>query len=254
VEFVDIHSHILYGLDDGAKTIEDSMAMLELAASDGTTDIVATPHANGQYAFNPELIDQRIGELGARAPIRIHRGCDFHLQFDNIQDALGHPDKYTVNHKGYLLVEFPDLSIFANTERILSQLLDHGMMPIVTHPERNDKLQRRLDDLAKWVEMGCYVQVTAGSCTGTFGKDAKAAADALFKRGLVHFVASDAHDRRRRPPTLGAAYAMLADRWGEDAIQPLFTDHPRAVLTGDQIEFEFQPAENRRRKWYRFWK
>ena len=74
MEFVDIHSHILYGLDDGAKTIEDSVAMLELAASDGTTDIVATPHANGQYAFDPEVIEQRIAELSARAPIRIHRG------------------------------------------------------------------------------------------------------------------------------------------------------------------------------------
>jgi len=250
---VDIHSHVLYGLDDGAKTVEQSLAMLELAAADGTTDIVATPHANGQYAFDPDLIDQRIAELDGRAPVRIHRGCDFHLQFDNIQDALAHPDKYTVNHKGYLLVEFPDLAIFANTDRILSQLLDSGMIPIITHPERNDKLQRRVDDLAEWVEMGCYVQVTAGSCTGMFGKDPKAAADALFKRGLVHFIASDAHDTRRRPPTLSAAYAALAEKWGEDAIRPLFDDHPRAVLTGDQIEFEFQPAAIKRRKWYQFW-
>jgi protein-tyrosine phosphatase len=253
MEFVDIHSHVLYGLDDGAKTAEDSVDMLRLAASDGTTDIVATPHANGQYAFDPQLIEQRIAELSGRAPIRIHRGCDFHLQFDNIQDALAHPDKYTVNHRGYLLVEFPDLAIFANTERILSQLLDGGMMPIITHPERNDKLQRRVDDVAKWVEMGCYVQVTAGSCTGTFGKDAKAAADALFKRGLVHFVASDAHDTKGRPPTLSASYASLANRWGEDAIQPLFVDHPRAVLIGEQIELDFEPAPVRRRKWYHFW-
>jgi len=227
--------------------------MLQLAASDGTTDIVATPHASGHYTFNPELLDQRIAEIGARAPIRIHRGCDFHLQFDNIQDALQHPGKYTINHKSYLLVEFPDLSIFANTEGILSQLLDEGMIPIITHPERNDKLQRRLDDLARWVEMGCYVQVTAGSCTGRFGKDARTCADALFNRGLVHFVASDAHDCKHRPPTLGDAYAALVERWGEEAIQPLFVDHPRAVLTGDSIELELEPSIVKRRKWYQFW-
>jgi protein-tyrosine phosphatase len=253
VGYVDIHSHILYGLDDGAKTPEESLDMLQLAASAGTTDIVATPHANGQYAFNPELIEQRITELSAGAPIRIHRGCDFHLQFDNIQDALAHPEKYTINHKTYLLAEFPDLSIFVNTEQILSQLLDHGMIPIITHPERNDKLQRRVDDLARWVDIGCYVQVTAGSCTGRFGKKAKLCAETLMKRGLVHFIASDAHDRRHRPPSLSGAYDALAEQWGEEAIQPLFVDHPRAVLTGDPIEFEFQPAVVRRRKWYHFW-
>jgi protein-tyrosine phosphatase len=253
VGFVDIHSHVLYGLDDGAKTPEESVAMLQLAAASGTTDIVATPHANGQYVFDPALIDRRITELADRAPIRIHRGCDFHLQFDNIQDALAYPDKYTVNHKSYLLVEFPDLSIFANTERILSQLLDRGMIPIITHPERNDKLQRRIDDLARWVDIGCCVQVTAGSCTGRFGKPARQCADALMKRGLVHFIASDAHDCKHRPPSLSSAYEALAEQWGEDAIQPLFVDHPRAVLTGDTIDFAFEPPAPRRKKWYQFW-
>jgi protein-tyrosine phosphatase len=253
VEYVDIHSHILHGLDDGAKTLEESLAMLQVAASDGTTDIVATPHANGQFTFKPEVIEQRIAELSALAPIRIHRGCDFHLQFDNIRDAVAHPEKYTVNHKSYLLVEFPDVAIFVNTERILSQLLDAGMIPIITHPERNEELRRRVDDLAQWVEIGCYVQVTAGSCTGTFGKKARACAENLMKRGLVHFIASDAHDCRHRPPSLSGAWATLAEQWGEDAIRPLFVDHPRAVLTGDTIDFEFQPEAPRRRKWYQFW-
>jgi protein-tyrosine phosphatase len=252
VGYVDIHSHILYGLDDGAKTLEDSVAMLELAASAGTTDIVATPHANGQYAFDPELIDQRIAELSAGATVRIHRGCDFHLQFENIQDALAHPEKYTINHKVYLLVEFPDITTFAGTERMLSRLLDGGMIPIITHPERNDALRRRLDDLARWVEIGCYLQVTAGSCTGTFGKQARACAERLMKRGLVHFIASDAHDCRYRSPSLSGAYSALAEQWGADAIHPLFVDNPQAVLSGDTIEFEFQP-QDKRRKWYQFW-
>lgn len=251
--YVDIHSHILYGLDDGARTFEESMEMLQLASSGGTTDIVATPHANGQYEFRPDLIEERITELSAGAPIRIHRGCDFHLQFDNIQDALAHPDKYTINHKTYLLVEFPDFSIFANTEEILVQLLDHGMIPIITHPERNERLQQSVDDLARWVEIGCYVQVTAGSCTGTFGRKARACAETLMKRGLVHIIASDAHNCRGRSPSLSGAFTALAAQWGEEAIQPLFDDHPRAVLTGDPIEFEFQPAVVRRRKWYQFW-
>src|SRR5688500_1615002 len=133
--FVDIHSHILYGLDDGAKTIAESLEMLRLAAAAGTTDIVATPHASGQYAFSPELIDARIGELSAATEVRIHRGCDFHLQADNIEDAIAHPHKYTINHSGYLLVEFSDIAIFASTDEILSELVGAGMAPIITHPE-----------------------------------------------------------------------------------------------------------------------
>lgn len=252
--FVDIHSHILYGLDDGAKTLQDSVDMLRIAAAAGTTDIVATPHANGQYRFDPATIDQRIAELASHSDVRIHRGCDFHLQPDNILDALAHPDKYTVNGRAYLMLELPEMAISPNTDEILLRLLDAGIVPIITHPERNRPLQRRLDELAQWVESGCYLQVTAGSCTGRFGKAAQACADALMRRGLVHFIASDAHDSKHRPPTLRPAYEALASVWGEDAIHPLFDDNPRAVLTGDTIEYEFQPQQAPRRKWYQFWR
>jgi protein-tyrosine phosphatase len=253
VGYVDIHSHVLYGIDDGAQTIAESLAMLELAAASGTTDIVATPHANGRYEFNPELIEQRISELSARVPhIRIHRGCDFHLQIDNIEDAIANPAKYTINHHNYLLVEFPDLAIFTNTDEILSQLLDAGLVPIITHPERNVRLQERVDDLARWVEGGCYLQVTAGACTGRFGRRAKAFVDTLMKNSLVHFIASDAHDCHKRSPSLSEAHVVLADHWGEDRVRPLIVDNPKAVLTGDTLDVE-PPTRGVKRKWYQFW-
>ena len=154
--FTDIHSHILYGVDDGAKTLEESLGMLQLAAASGTTDIVATPHVNGQFEYDPELIDERIAELSARSAVRIHRGCDFHLEAENIEDAIANPDKYTINNRGYLLVEFPDLSIFTSTDEILSDLVGAGMMPIITHPERNGRLQQRLDDIARGLSSGVW--------------------------------------------------------------------------------------------------
>ena len=252
--FVDIHSHVLYGLDDGAKTVEDSVAMLELAAASGTTDIVATPHANGRYRFRPDLIEQRIAELSTRvAGIRIHRGCDFHLQMDNIDDATVHPEKYTINGRCYVLVEFPDLAVFADNDAILIRLLDAGLVPVITHPERNGPLQRRLDDIARWIDIGCYVQVTAGSCVGRFGKAAQSCAEALMRRGLVHFIASDAHDCKHRPPSLREAYDALSNAWGENRIAPMFFENPRAVLAGDSIDFEWPRESVRRRKWYQFW-
>ena len=251
--YVDIHSHVLYGLDDGAKTRDESIEMLALAVQCGTTDIVATPHANGQYPFNPEVVAEQIAELSAGAAVRIYPGCDFHLQFDNIQDALANPEKYTINHKCYLLVEFPHLSLFSNPDAILKQLVDGGMVPIITHPERNRELQQRLDDINSWVESGCYVQVTAGSYLGVFGKAAQHCAKELTHRGLTHFVASDAHDLQYRSPSLREAYVLLAETWGEDLIRPLFVENPAAVLAGDALDFEFPAGVVKRRKWYQFW-
>jgi protein-tyrosine phosphatase len=252
-DYVDIHSHVLYGLDDGAETLEDSLAMLEIARTTGTSDIVCTPHANSRYRFDPDIIEQRIAELAKRTDVRIHRGCDFHLHVSNIQDALTHPQKYTIDHGNYLLVELPESTVFSSTDQILLRLLDRGMVPIITHPERNAQLQRQLEDLAKWVELGCYVQITAASVTGLFGKRAKTCALDLVKLGLAHFVASDAHDPEIRTPNLHEAYISLADVWGENRIRPMFVDNPRAVLAGDTIESDLQVGPVKNRKWYQFW-
>lgn len=254
MDYVDIHSHVLFGLDDGAKTLEDSVQMLEMAKRTGTRAIVASPHANTRFPFDPVVVEQRIAELVARvAGIDIHPGCDFHLQFDNIEDAVAHPTKYTINHRNYLLVEFSDLSVFHTAGEILERLLDAGMIPIVTHPERNARLQRSVDDIARWVADGCYVQVTAGSVVGSFGKAARASANELLTRGLVHFIASDAHDCVRRPPSLREAYDRLAGDWGEETIRPLFVDNPHAAVEGETIEYELPARTSGRRKWYRFW-
>ena len=252
--YVDIHSHVLYGLDDGARTLEDSVAMLEMAAASGATDMVATPHANGRYPFNTELVDQRIAELSTRTTVRIHRGCDFHLQFDNIEDAVAHPGKYTINRGCYLLVEFPDLAVFNNTEAVLLRLIDAGLVPIISHPERHPQLPRMLDDIARWIDLGCYVQVTAASFTGLFGKPARACARELLARGLAHFVASDAHSVTRRTPNLKEAYGLLANTWGEARIRPLFVENGRAVLAGEAIEPWDAGGAPTGRKWYRFWR
>jgi protein-tyrosine phosphatase len=251
---VDIHSHILSGLDDGARTLDDSIAMLRLAAESGTTDIVATPHANTEFTFDPDLIGQKIAELqDAAGPLpRIHRGCDFHLTLENIQDALANPAKYAINHLSYLLVEFSDLLIPRTTQEIFDRLLGAGLTPIVTHPERNALLHTRLDQLQSWVENGALVQVTAGSLMGGFGRAAKSVATELMNRNLVHFIASDAHDTRYRTPVLRDAYEYVAKTWNPSLAKVLFITAPQAVIEGEEIlllDPEPAPFKN---KWYRF--
>ena len=251
---IDIHSHILPGLDDGAKTLEDSVAMLRVAAESGTTDIVATPHANLEFTFDPDLIGRKIAELQAAAgpAPRIHRGCDFHLTLENIQDALEHPPKYAVNHGCYLLVEFSELLIPRTTQEIFDRFLRAGLTPIVTHPERNSLLHSRLDQLQSWVENGARVQVTGQALLGGFGRAAKTIAAELMDRDLVHFIASDAHDAVHRPPSLREAYQHVAKNWGERRAEFLFVTAPQAVIAGKPLAVP-DPAPAKRRRKFLWW-
>jgi len=250
---IDIHSHILPALDDGARNMDESVAMLRLAAESGTTDIVATPHANIEFTFEPDLIDQKIVELqNAAGPVpRIHLGCDFHLTMENIQDALINPGKYSINHLNYLLVEFSDLLIPRTTQEIFDRFQDVGLIPIITHPERNLLLHSRLDQLQAWVERGALVQVTGGSFLGLFGRTARAVATQLMNRNIVHFVASDAHHSKYRTPDLREAYDHVARTWSEEVAETLFTTSPKAVISGNPIQASEPLPIPPKKKWYR---
>lgn len=252
---VDIHSHILHGLDDGAQTLDESLAMLKIAAAGGTTDIVATPHANTEFTFDPALVAERLAELSAVAgrSIRIYPGCDFHLQYENIQDALGNPTKYTINHKSYLLVEFSDLMIFNTTKDIFYQLRSAGMVPVVTHPERNLLLQKRFETISEWVAEGACLQVTAQSLLGRFGRRAKGFTEKLMNAGMVHFVASDAHGTMDRTPDLREAFDYVSNKYGPKRAELLFVVNPRAALYGERLPEIKIPDAQRQRKWYQFW-
>jgi protein-tyrosine phosphatase len=227
--------------------------MVRMAAEAGTTDIVATPHANSTYRYQPELIRQRLAEIADASgnALRLHWGCDFHLSYDNIQDALANQRKYTINGKSYLLVEFSEMLIFNNTLEIFARLQDSGMIPVITHPERNALLQQRIEQIAKWVEAGARVQVTAQSLTGRFGAKAREFSETLLDRSLVHFLASDGHDCERRPPTLSEGYAWLKKHYGEAVADALCVTNPRATLAGESLDpIEIQAAP-KPRKWYR---
>jgi protein-tyrosine phosphatase len=235
---VDIHSHILPGLDDGAKSMEESVAMVKMAAESGTTDIVATPHANDRYAYDPAAVRAGVGDLQAACGggIRIHWGCDFHMSYGNVQDALRYPAKYTIDGESYLLIEFSDMAIAPNTSAVLDQLLSVGIIPIVTHPERNPILQKKLSLLVDWVQRDCLVQVTAGSFLGRFGRAAARAAGELMERNLVHVVASDAHDLRHRTTALDGAYEYIVKHYSLQHAETLFLRNPWAVVLGESVD------------------
>ena len=236
---VDIHCHILPGLDDGAATIEEACEMAEMAIADGVTHVIGTPHANEAYAFKPELIRQRCEEVQARfdGRLTLATGCDFHLNFDNLQDIRHDPTRYTLNQKNYLLVEFADYSIPPSMNQALHELQLAGLRPVITHPERNPLIRAQQERLYELLRQGCYAQVTAGSLQGRWGPSAKEAAQHWLDGGAVHFLASDAHNTTSRPLKLKETFDLVANRNGEPMARALLIENPLAAFEGRDLPY-----------------
>ena len=250
---IDIHSHILPELDDGSRDLNESVGMLRMAAAAGTTDIVASPHANQDYAFEPLVVERKIAELQAAigdAP-RIHYGCEMHLTLENIEDALRSPGNYSINHRSYLLVEFSDFLIPKTTDQIFARMMRAGIRPIVVHPERNPLMQGRLPELETWVAQGALLQVTAQSLVGRYGKSARAMAHELMSRGLAHFLASDAHDLKHRTTAMDESRRYVEKVFGAEAALRVFEENPRSALAGVPLLALPLPVHGKR--WFSLW-
>lgn len=255
---IDIHCHPLSGIDDGADSFEESVAMCQMAAADGITHLVATPHCNYTYPFDPQVNQQKIAELQAavgESP-KLLLGCDFHLSFDNIQRCAQDPLTYTINRTSYLLVEFPDQFIPDHLDRVFYEVEVAGLTPIITHPERNPVFQWKAGLVQHWVSRGCLIQVTAQSYTGSFGRLALRLAEDWLDKNLVHFFASDAHDTKHRPPILSKCYQKVAQAKGEERAELLLRKNPEAVIQGKPLPPQPPPVAEelspRKRRWFSF--
>jgi protein-tyrosine phosphatase len=245
---VDIHHHLLPGLDDGSDSLETSIAMAKLASEDGITHIVCTPHANGQYRFDPALNRDKLSELRARLAVEniaitLGSGCDFHLSFDNVMEAKGDPGRFSINGLGYLLVEPPDYGIPPGTTETLYELQLAGLTPILTHPERNPTLQAEPERMRPWLRGGLLIQVTADSLTGHKGRKAERMAHMLLEKRWVHFLASDAHNTTSRPPHMREAHDLVATRYSTSYAHALCVTNPLAVFLGKQFTVEEEPHD-----------
>lgn len=236
---IDIHSHILPEVDDGPKSWDTCVAMCRAAADDGITHMVATPHANDRYHYDREYLAglvEHLQKLLGDTP-KISLGCDFHLSYDNVQDAIAHPTRYVIDQTRYLLVEFSNYSIPQRMTDWFRKLWDSGMTVIVTHPERNPILRQDPQRIAEWAEQGCVIQVTGSALTGFWGERSRKVAHWLFEHQAVHVLASDGHDLQKRPPLLSTARDAAAAICGEEVAEALVESNPRAILSNEPLPY-----------------
>jgi protein-tyrosine phosphatase len=232
---IDIHSHILPNLDDGARSLVEALEMARIAADDGITHMVATPHMFNGISHDPEPdeVVRRVAELQEHvgSGLKILPGNEVHVTHD-VPEKLAANKLTRLNQQNYMLIEFPTMHIPIGADLLFKKLQTSGVVPILVHPERNMRIQQRPGAVEQFVRSGVRIQVTAMSVTGRFGSAALKCAQTLLKHRCVHFLATDTHRPERRPPILSEAREAAARIVGAEESSKLVEDHPRAVIEG----------------------
>jgi protein-tyrosine phosphatase len=248
--FVDIHCHLLPGLDDGATDWEMAVAMARMAVSDGIHTVVATPHQLGRYwQTSGDTIRQRAVQLqqileDRKISLTILPGADVRID-ERLVDRIQRGEVLTLgDHGRHVLLELPH-ELYIPLDGLLDQLASAGIGCILSHPERNLGILARPKLLRPLVDGGCLMQLTAGSLMGHFGRRAQELSEQLVVEGLAHFVSSDAHDHQHRRPVLGEAFHRVVTLVGPEGATELFCHNPACIARGEDIHSVHRQAISR---------
>lgn len=250
---IDMHSHILFGVDDGPETIEDTLRILEQAAIEGITDMIATPHAfSPHFHVSRTEIEGQIELLkdvieAAKIPVKLHTGQEVRL-CDNLVEKLHMKEALTLANSRYLLLELPTQSVPAYTVNIIQSLLGEGYIPIIAHPERNRAIAEKPERLERLVRHGALAQITAGSVAGHFGKNVQKLSLQLIEANLIHTYGSDVHNVTTRPALFEEGLDYLEKKKLHNIVDILLENNDRIVQ--DESLFLLEPKIPNSKKWW----
>lgn len=249
---IDLHCHILPGIDDGAEDVEASIGMAEKALSQGITHILCTPHQNnGEYVNPKSEVIGAVASLQAEfdkrnLPLTLFEGQEVHITGELIEEIQKDHILFTDLGDTYFLLEFPTMDIPAYTEEMFFELRNMGKVPVIVHPERNAKFREDPDRLIPFLEMGCLAQLTAPSIVGIFGKSIQRTAKEMVDRNMVQMVASDAHGINKRTFYMKEAYELIEKEFGKEKIT-LMDQVARDLLNGDPVTFpQYQEVKKKK--------
>ena len=234
---IDIHSHILPGIDDGAKDLNESLALLNIARNDGITHMVATPHIHiGRFNNSASQLYSELANLKAQAlvnniGIKLAVAAEVRLDVELMSLVLGNklPFIGTLNSVNYLLLELPHSHVPQGYDKFINWLAKQNIKVIIPHPERNRDIQANPFYIERLKQLGCEFQLTASSIEGAWGETAKNISIDMLKKGLVTYVASDAHSVKRRPPILSKAKKIVSELIGQNDAHDLFFTNPKRL-------------------------
>ena len=238
---IDIHTHIIYDVDDGSDTIEESVAILKSAVLNGVTDIVLTPHYIEPTEYNKEKVLNNFKQLKQEAEkqniqVKLYLGNEIAM-YGNVLQILSQTDIASLANSKYVLIEFPmniDVDYVSDT---IYEMRIKGLVPIIAHPERCECFRRHYDRIVEAVEEGALIQCNTGSILGVYGNTAKKIVKKLLKDGLIHFFATDTHSTKyNRYDTLDRAEAEIEKMIGKYEKNKLFVYNARKVLINQNIE------------------
>lgn len=254
---LDLHCHILPGIDDGAHTLDDSIAMAEKAISQGITHLMCTPHHNnGKYSNPANQVIEQVARLQQELDQRnlkltLLEGQEVRITGTLLEDIAKGEILFTDLDDTYILIEFPTGEVPAYTEQLFFQLLSQGHTPVIVHPERNAVFRKDPNELIPFLEMGVLTQLTAPSIVGIFGKDIQKTAKQMLKHNMLYMVASDAHNLRQRSFYMKEAYEEIRKECGQSKVDEML-QMSKDLVNGDAVKKpQFREVKERRFKFFK---
>ena len=239
VKIMDIHTHILPGVDDGAMDMQEALCLVRMARENGTRAIVLTPHYRAPHKMEADLLYKRFclfrKTIHKEIPqVTVYLGCEIRCH-SNIPEMLAAHKLLPMYHSRYILLEFPSTAFSTHILSATRELTGHGYIPIIAQMERVDAFRNDPQLISQMEGMGVLFQMNADSVMGKMGLRIKKFCQKMLEEKRIHFIASDAHDSVKRPPLLKGCYLHICEKYGEDYAQKLFWENPQAIVKDENI-------------------